>query len=816
MNARSRLGLGLMVTVLATWPAPPTATATTPPSVADRVLRTRAHRSPAFCGGADVSPAPRTSQPKHSDRSDWPARLLRLRVLDQSFGVARGDDFTVAFDLSGSSDDIDAARAAVMSAITPPPASSETSSVPGPATSADPNTVTVTAHDPMVSPDQLESLDQRVPDHSVDRVELTAADVLEFADGTAAGELSVPVGAGGPLDGAANGLDLDQPGIYPVTIDVYIAGEVIASALTFMELVDRDDANGAPLAVSILAGVDDPGPWPSPTELQSASLEVAKLVELGEAVDGPLSIALPPILVRLLTASPGSGQATAATSPPTSASEPVDEATTTGDTSSSPVATAPVFAGIESPEALRDAFRADELLGVPAVGLDPSSLVPIDQRDLFTGQLRAGEDILSTASPRAVVSRSVWLSDRPISGAAGGMLRDLGIRMVVVSDDVANSLGVTTDAPVPQPFAVGLANGASLSAMTFSHLGIQLQTPPGDQTVPTANDRAVRLLVELQLSRLAADVPAVVLAVPRTLVPDPAITAQFVALANDLADIAVVPISRLPGLVGGAAAPVPLPETVGADLTSRLAVVTAARADADHASSMLVESDRAAEWHAELDRVMSSEVDDTTAFGHLRQTTTEIDAVLGAIVAPDPFTFTLTGTSSTLRIRLQNTSTQPLDVMVVVRSSKLRFPDGAPIATVPGGETIEVPVAVEVRSNGTFTVEVDVLAPDAARLAPPVVLKARVTRVTGLSQVATGGALLVLVSWWYSHLRRNRRRRIARTIAASESSIPFNAVAPDAAETLIDPQASTDRRDTRNDGDRHEPDRTIDRRGEPR
>ena len=80
---------------------------------------------------------------------------------------------------------------------------------------------------------------------------------------------------------------------------------------------------------------------------------------------------------------------------------------------------------------------------------------------------------------------------------------------------------------------------------------------------------------------------------------------------------------------------------------------------------------------------------------------------------------------------------------------------------MPALGAVEVDVPVEALSRGTFTIEVDVLAPDGFRLGPPVVLKGRVSHVNGLSQVVTGGAALVLVSWWYTHLRRRRAQRRA-------------------------------------------------------
>ena len=136
--------------------------------------------------------------------------------------------------------------------------------------------------------------------------------------------------------------------------------------------------------------------------------------------------------------------------------------------------------------------------------------------------------------------------------------------------------------------------------------------------------------------------------------------------------------------------------------------------------------------------------------------------MLSAIVAPEPFTFTFTGTSNTLRLPIRNTGDEPLLVDVRVRSPKLATDEPTQQVDVPALSSVEVDVPVEARSRGTFTIEVDVLAPDGYRLGPPVVLKGRVSHVSGLTQVITGGAALVLVSWWYTHLRRRRAERSAQ------------------------------------------------------
>lgn len=195
--------------------------------------------------------------------------------------------------------------------------------------------------------------------------------------------------------------------------------------------------------------------------------------------------------------------------------------------------------------------------------------------------------------------------------------------------------------------------------------------------------------------------------------------------------------------------------------TGRQADVDAVRENATHAASMLIDSTLPGEWNRQLDALLSSDIDDATAAAQLAGIETEVDAVLSAIVAPEPFTFTFTGTSNTLRLPIRNTGPDPLRVEVRVRSPKLRTDKPTESVEVPALSSIEVDVPVEARSRGTFTVEVDVLAPDGSQLGPPVVLKGRVSHVNGLSQVVTGGAALVLASWWYMHLRRRRVERHA-------------------------------------------------------
>ena len=68
-----------------------------------------------------------------------------------------------------------------------------------------------------------------------------------------------------------------------------------------------------------------------------------------------------------------------------------------------------------------------------------------------------------------------------------------------------------------------------------------------------------------------------------------------------------------------------------------------------------------------------------------------------------------------------------------------------------------VVVPVEARANGTSAVEVELLTPLGEVLGEPVRLTSRVNALTGLGQVLTGGLILVLLTWWFTHWRSRRR-----------------------------------------------------------
>jgi hypothetical protein len=102
-----------------------------------------------------------------------------------------------------------------------------------------------------------------------------------------------------------------------------------------------------------------------------------------------------------------------------------------------------------------------------------------------------------------------------------------------------------------------------------------------------------------------------------------------------------------------------------------------------------------------------------------------------------------------------------LNVLVGFESSKVTFPEGDQLVTLRPLDETSVVVPVEAESNGTSSIRLTVSTPVGEELGDPVTLTARVTALTGLGQVLTGGFVLVLLTWWFTHWRSRRRAELA-------------------------------------------------------
>ena len=531
----------------------------------------------------------------------------------------------------------------------------------------------------------------------------------------------------------AEALTLRQPGLYPITVQLVDGDNVVAEDHTYIERLPVDPSTAPPMNVALVAAIDDPGPAPTADELAVGRRRLADLAALTTSVDGPVTVSIPPPLVdRLADDDP------------------------------------------ELSAQLRQALADDEVLSLPSDRLDPSSAVAIDKAETFTRRLRDGEDALGAALPGIAATRSGWLVTSPVSTDAATLLRDLGFDLLTLgTDDYATlegNIGGFLDTTLA--VEVALDDAGTMPAMVRTSAGELLVAD--EDVAPTA--AAVRILAELLTTRRelgAAQRRSVVLATPALAIPDPAVAGALARLAASVPELRLKPLSALASatdtmLVEGAPQTVSLPAVAGPDLTERAQRVELTSVSAESAGSMRLDDSDLVRWRAELDAALSTGLSDAQVDATLARVSAEADAVRASVVAPQPFDLTLTGRSSTLRLNLRNTSEEPLRIVVQPRSPKLTFPDGdETVELAPNGVT-EVLIPVETRSNGTSSIEIELLTPTIGqRVAEPVVLTAHVNALTGLGQVITGGALLVLITWWFGHFRRRRRQRLARATAGS-------------------------------------------------
>ena len=256
------------------------------------------------------------------------------------------------------------------------------------------------------------------------------------------------------------------------------------------------------------------------------------------------------------------------------------------------------------------------------------------------------------------------------------------------------------------------------------------------------------------------------LATPGLGIPDPDVLAVIEGFVDEHPDVAFQTLSFVPGstspfLINGDPVHGHFPPTAGPDLTDRVHQIDLVSLHAAHVATMLPSDDpRPEQWRTELEGLISTGIDDATVTTRLARIERDLQTIEDAIQLPAPFTFTLAGEASTITLRIGNTSTTELLVGVRVSGpSRLAFPEPDTEWLLGAGSITDVTIPIEARSNGTSEVVVEVHTPSGAVIGEPIVLTARVNALSGLGQLLTGAALLVLATWWFSHFRRRRRQR---------------------------------------------------------
>jgi hypothetical protein len=101
-----------------------------------------------------------------------------------------------------------------------------------------------------------------------------------------------------------------------------------------------------------------------------------------------------------------------------------------------------------------------------------------------------------------------------------------------------------------------------------------------------------------------------------------------------------------------------------------------------------------------------------------------------------------------------------MSVLVTLSSAKLSFPEKPQVVRVDANSATDLIIPVVARANGTFPLEVVLYTPDGlTQVGKRIRLSARVSALAGLGQLASGVAILLLMSWWIAHWRKQNRAK---------------------------------------------------------
>jgi hypothetical protein len=600
---------------------------------------------------------------------------------------------------------------------------------------------------PLVGSDVDPGAFDRVAGNAIDGIAFDARPLLvRNDDGTV--NLTLDVGTD-VVDSIETRLQMERPGLYPVRVQLLIGDpderNVVATAGTVVQrLAGADDTDvevAPPIDLAVVAVTPALPPNAAAATVARTRTQLDESIDLAAQVDVPVTLEVPPPLIAAAASTP------------------------------------------EGSERLATALDGDELVALPLLPLDVSSAVSAGRADAYTRLVRAGEDVLTEAVPTTPSRREVWITTDALSSGGAQHLRDLGTRFVVIGAELyADTI---SDEPPPTDLFVEaeLPDGGTLPFLVVDPLSEQLTSAAADRILAgsTSSEWAVETLGELLVEQLDEDTTAaasadrptapprrsMVLTTPDLTRPDPRLIQALSELVTTTPSVRFTAASALTGVTDvalddGQPVTVQLPDTAGPSLDARIELLDTTALELASAASMLPPDDpRPAAWSAELDSLISTGYSDAEVDAATAELLAEADALKQAVQLPEPFTFTLTGRSGTIELRIGNTSDEPLDVVVALDSTKVTFPEGDQQVTLRPLDETTIIVPVEAESNGTSSINLVVATPAGEALGEPVTLTARVTALTGLGQVLTGGLVLVLLTWWFTHWRNRRRSELA-------------------------------------------------------
>ena len=408
----------------------------------------------------------------------------------------------------------------------------------------------------------------------------------------------------------------------------------------------------------------------------------------------------------------------------------------------------------------RSAEGTTEFLSTPYVPINERSLVVEGLGTAVDQLIELGIESLAAFSTTSPVNTALITNSLP-SGELAGLWRDRGVRDVIVIDDVYE-----IDAPVE----VETATGPITLVVTPPRF---VDAAPSEPVLA-----AHRTLAELAVIAMSADHPtATVLAFSTAQPADPLFIST---LLDGLADssplltsstvssaVTTQPLLDSAGRpeVRGLPTNVPIDRLEGDIAQYREAerVLAAYRSMIGDADARLLHDPQAEALLFSLGTGVSGADRETIAQRVIDRVSIEVQAI-----KPPPLSnVNLTSRSATYPFAFQNNANYAVRIEVKFITDKARFvdfSDGESMTLVLDANSVTATeVQVEALASGSFPLRIEMLSPDGGLSLGSVELTMRSTAPSGTGIVISIGAAAVLITWWSREFLRSRRRRQAES-----------------------------------------------------
>ena len=580
-------------------------------------------------------------------------------------------------------------------------------------------TVTVRALAPVTTREELTTaLGSTTPSESI----AVFGALTRRLERTPTGDFVILVAAG------RGGLALRADGIYPIRLEVSVGGEVRASITTVVNLF-APTATFTKMKVSLLVGAPAVSGRPATQPDGSIALDAAarlaleNLIAIGSAEGGPLTLAIEPEVIDGLARS-----------------------ASTDD--------------IELLTRLEAVMQRHESVQLPYVPFDPSSAQRIGLGERFAELLVAGRDVLDVHNGDAPLNSQAWVARQPLDTDGVDLLRANDVKTIVLTPNASQASGSLDN--YLKTYRVGPTVDTSLAVKSIDPSFAELLT--GDRQSPVVD--AARIAASLILSRSAVegsggDVKRLhaVLGDTRGEVPSVQVAIPLLLALDRAPQLNLVGVSRL-GAVTADDSTTSLPTISRIDLNANRATIDEATSFVRITESMLSsQSPLRYEWDRSLLILNDDRFDETTLDTYVKGVRSRARLLRNSLTIPDGLSFTLGSREGTLRLPVRNESAEEVTIGVEISSAKLLIRDAARVITIPPQGSVDVVVDVVARANGRFPVDVTFTSPDGShKIGQTIRIGARVTAISGLGQLVTGAAVLVLATWWVAHWRARKRR----------------------------------------------------------